>query len=187
MLLHFGGEQEPNLLDPSEDLTDTGQYTDTNLTVTVNDDSAPDDSSAAELCEPSGANSTLQVNNETVIINEDYTFSVWLKSTGADRSISISIRTTALVLIGTNELITVTNIWKRFLVTRNVAGNSIIRCLIGGTSTWETGEDLHAWGCQLNKGPLSAYQRTGPHRLYLSIEDDLDNWLDAQAQSLDVA
>ncbi|KKL48541.1 hypothetical protein LCGC14_2324510, partial [marine sediment metagenome] len=32
----FGGTQEPNLLDPSEDLTDTSQYTVTNLNISNN-------------------------------------------------------------------------------------------------------------------------------------------------------
>ena len=160
MSLLFLSEQEPNLLDPSEELSNVGQYTATTVTITDNNTTAPDDSSTAELCEPSGANSSLQINNETVDINKDYTFSVWLQSTGANRTLSISIRTTGLVLIGANEVIVVTSVWKRFLVTRNVASNSIVRCLIGGTSTWATGEALNAWGCQLNRGPLSSYQKT---------------------------
>lgn len=187
MLNLFGGSEEPNLLDPSEDLTDTGQYTVTSITLTANDSDAPDSLTTAELCVPGAANSFIQVSNETVDINTDYTFSVFLRSTGADRAISISIRTTSLVLIGENELITVTSSWKRFLLTRNVASNSTIRMLIGGSSTWSTGEDLHAWGCQLNKGPLSVYQRTGPLEFLsynITAFDNLNNWLDSESHTL---
>ncbi|KKL68840.1 hypothetical protein LCGC14_2120960 [marine sediment metagenome] len=186
MLHLLGGVQEPNLLDPSEDLTNVGQYSLTSLNISNNNAVSPDGLISAELFEPIAVNSFLQANNTSVDINTDYTFSVFLKSTGANRAISISIRTTGLVLIGDNELITVTGNWKRFLLTRNVASNTLIRMLIGGGSTWSTGEDLHAWGCQLNKGPLSSYQRVGAQIGGLNITDfdSLDNWADSEGHTL---
>lgn len=189
MLLLFGGIQEPNLLDPSEDLTDTSQYTSINLNILANNTLAPDNRTTADRCEPISANSFLQVNNEAVSINTDYTFSIYLKSTGSDRSISFSIRTTGLVLIGDNESLTVTNSWKRFTIMRNTGANSIIRCLIGGENTWTSGEDIVIWGFQLNKGPLSSYQVTGLRDIAFALlfGDSLNNWSESLDKSLDIA
>ena len=186
MLLLFGGIEEPNLIGKSE-LLEAPIHGLSNLVLGVNNIASPDGRVTAELCIPQTASAAIRTTNVAVDQNSIYTFSVFLKSTGANRVLNISIRDSGQSPIsGLNIAITVTGDWKRFNITGDIGANSNVRPFIGGSSTWGVGEDLYAWGKQLNKGIISRYQRTGPIVTGFNVTagDNLGNLADGSAQVL---
>ena len=146
------GETPVNLLLRSEELEDAAwNVTTVTLTPDTVETLAPNETQTAEKLAPTGTNSFLRQTGIAVVPNRIYTWSIWLKSTGADRSIRIGIHDNGLSLIQGNS-ITVTPDWQRFEVSADVGANSLIQVLIGGGSTWSTGEDVYGWGGQLNPG-----------------------------------
>lgn len=111
------------------------------------------DGGPAWLLVPTGTDSSLG-QTHTVASSVPHTFSVYLKSdTGANVSISLSVYDNTA---GTNrgvKPITITPQWQRFDITTStvVAGNSTA-FLIGAFGSWTTGENILAWGVQLETG-----------------------------------
>ena len=155
-----------NLLDFSEDFGNTA-WNATLVGTTTDGAVAPDGSLTADLLAPTGANAFIR-QIATVSVNRDYTFSIHLKSTGADRGIRISIHDAGLSLIS-SQSITVTSSWQRFEVSANSGPNTTLQVLVGGGSTWGTGEDVDSWGAQLNEGiSVLGYQKTTDNQ---TVED----------------
>ncbi len=147
-----------NLLDFSEEFGNAA-WNATLASTTPDVAPVPDGSLTADLLTPTGTNAFIrQVVAATQ--NRDYTFSIHLKSTGADQAIRISIHDAGLSLIS-SQSITVTSSWQRFEVSANSGPNTTLQVLLGGGSTWSTGEDVHGWGAQLNEGTAAlSYEST---------------------------
>jgi hypothetical protein len=111
------------------------------------------DGGAAWRLTPTGADSSLG-QPRTVAVTAAHTFSVWLKSdTGSNVNLSLSVYdNTAGVNRGVKP-ITVTTQWQRFEITTAtvVAGNSTA-FIIGAFASWSTGENVLAFGAQLEAG-----------------------------------
>jgi membrane protein YqaA with SNARE-associated domain len=102
---------------------------------------------------PTGSDSALG-QARTIAASSPHTFSVWLKSdTGSNVSLSLSVwDNTASTNRGVKS-ITVTTQWQRFDITTStvVAGNTT-SFNIGAFGSWATGENILAWGAQLEAG-----------------------------------
>ena len=155
-----------NLLEFSETFGDAS-WNATLVSTTPDVAVAPNGSLTADLLAPTGTNAFIR-QIATISPNRDYTFSVHLKSSGADRGIRISIHDAGLSLIS-SQSITVTSSWQRFEVSANSGPDTTLQVLLGGGSTWNTGEDVHGWGAQLNEGTaVLDYQKTTDNQ---SVED----------------
>jgi hypothetical protein len=111
------------------------------------------DGGSAWRLTPTGADSSLG-QTRTVAVTAAHTLSVWLKSdTGSNVNLSLSVYdNTAGVGRGTKP-VTVTTQWQRFEMTTStvVAGNSTA-FIIGAFGSWSTGENVLAFGAQLEAG-----------------------------------
>ena len=156
-----------NLLAESEAFDQTA-WSPSNASVTADVTTAPDGESTADLLVPTSTNAFIR-QFVTTQQNQDYTFSVYLKSAGADLDMLIGIFDGSLGLID-SVTITVTGTWQRFEVSANVGANTALQVLLGGGSTWSTGEDIHAWGAQVNEGiTVLAYERTTDNQVLADI------------------
>jgi hypothetical protein len=102
---------------------------------------------------PTGSDSSLgQIR--TIAASSPHTFSVWLKSdTGSNVSLNLGVwDNTASSNRGIKNII-VTTQWQRFDITTStvVAGNST-NFNIGTFGSWTTGENILAWGAQVEVG-----------------------------------
>lgn len=175
-----------NLLEDSEGFG-MAAWNPANVSVTADVAPAPDGTSSADLLAPTSTNSFIR-QFVTAQQNYDYAFSVYLKSPGADLSMLIGIFDGSLGLID-SVTITVTGTWQRFEISANAGANTTVQVLLGGGSTWSTGEDVHAWGAQMNEG-LSAltYERTTDNQVLTDIsgrENDLTLGASALSESND--
>lgn len=151
-----------NLLRFSEQFQQAGSWSKALLAVTADQVAAPDGVSAADLITPNAASTNASISQSVSGLSAgmDYVFSVWLQSTGADRSISIHVATTGGSLLGSSA-ITVTSSWQRFSVTANSGVNTSLRGYIGGGFTLADGETFYAWGAQFEPGTTpTSYQLT---------------------------
>ena len=157
MIFILLGDQPQNLLLRSEEWGDAAWDRLSALTVTDDDEPAPNGTTTAEKCEPSGANAFIGQNSVSVTANLIYTLSFYAKSVAGEEVISFAIRKDDLTLIGANESITVTAGWKRFQLSRDVGAETSITVMFGGGSTWSSGasEDIYCWGAQLNEGAVA--------------------------------
>jgi hypothetical protein len=102
---------------------------------------------------PTGSDSALG-QARTIAASSPHTFSVWLKSdTGSNVSLSLSVWDNTASTNRGLKSITVTTQWQRFDITTStvVAGNST-SFNIGTFASWTTGENILAWGAQLEAG-----------------------------------
>ncbi len=154
-----------NLLAASEAF-DEAVWSTSNATVTADAATAPDGESTADLLAPTSTNAFIR-QFVTTQQNTDYAFSVYLKSVGADLDMLIGIFDGSLTLIN-SVVITVTGSWQRFEVSANSGANTTLQVLLGGGSSWSTGEDVHAWAAQVNEGVTAAsYERTTDNQVLL--------------------
>ena len=103
--------RKQNLLDFSEEFGNAA-WNATLVSATPDVAPAPDGSLTADLLTPTGTNAFIR-QIAAVSLNRDYTFSIHLKSTGADKGLRISIHNAGLSLIN-SQSITVTSSWQRF-------------------------------------------------------------------------
>ena len=156
-----------NLLADSEAF-ENAAWNPSNVSVTPETASAPDGTSSADLLAPTSTNSFIR-QWVTAQQNQDYAFSVYLKSAGADLDMLLGIFDGSLGLIN-SVTITVTGAWQRFEVSANSGVNTTLQVLLGGGSTWSTGEDVHAWGAQVNEGlTAAAYERTTDNQVVVDM------------------
>ncbi len=102
---------------------------------------------------PTGSDSALG-QARTIAASSPHTFSVWLKSdTGSNVSLSLSAWDNTAGQNKGLKSITVTTQWQRFDITTSilVAGNST-SFNIGTFASWTTGENILAWGAQVEAG-----------------------------------
>jgi hypothetical protein len=101
--------------------------------------------------------STSKVTSGAIVVGVQYTFSVYLRSTGASNTISAYIYDNTS---STSTSWAVTSTWTRFSITRTVANTGGWAIQIGGTD-WTTGEGIELYGPQFELGAsTTAYQAT---------------------------
>jgi hypothetical protein len=101
--------------------------------------------------------STSKMTSGAIVVGVQYTFSVYLRSTGASNTISAYIYDNTS---STSTSWAVTSTWTRFSITRTVANTSGWAIQIGGTD-WTTGEGIELYGPQFELGASpTAYQAT---------------------------
>jgi hypothetical protein len=137
-----------NLLTFSEQF-DNAAWTKTNVTAPTADTVvAPDGQTSAESLATSASGGSVSQTSGTAPTNNNYTFSVWLKSASGTQSVDLRIDG-ATTGTGTVKTVTARTTWQRFFVTQNTNGfTGNIKPLIfpGGTGGSGT---VHAWGAQL--------------------------------------
>lgn len=139
-----------NLLVQSEAF-DNASWTKTNITAITADTIAdPIGTTTAEVLATSSAGGNVRQTTSTAPTNNDYTFSVWMKTASGTQSAILRIDG-ATTGTGTAKFVTVTTTWQRFFVTQNTNGfTGNIRPVIFpgniGTGT------VHAWGASLQLG-----------------------------------
>ena len=103
------------------------------------------------------AYSTSKMTSGAIVVGVQYTFSVYLRSTGASNTISAYIYDNTS---STSTSWAVTSTWTRFSITRTVANTGGWAIQIGGTD-WTTGEGIELYGPQFELGASpTAYQAT---------------------------
>lgn len=131
---------------------DNAAWSKTSLTVTANAGISPDGYQNADLLTPTATDSYLRRLTLSFTSGTTYTASIYLKSnTGSSFENIIRLRENS----GAQDLIksiTVTAEWSRFDITLTANTTSTYTLWIGGTSTWSTGENLFAWGAQVEAG-----------------------------------
>ena len=142
---------EQNLLTYSEQF-DNAIWTKTNTTITANSTTAPDGTTTADTLTATAINGSVGENN-TYVIGNSYTFSVWiLRKTGTGNvTISANSNETGGVVQS------VTGTWTRFThtITSTVtSGAPYIKLSISG-------DEVYIWGAQLeNRSTVTAYTPT---------------------------
>lgn len=135
----------------------------TSVTVTSNSTAGPDGSTTADTLTPGAANSSMYQQVSGLTAGVAHVFSVWLQSlTGSSFSMELGLYTSGGVLIGSAQTVTVTTAMQRFSVSANIGANTTVRCQLGGSSSWATGENVAFWGAQLEPG-------SAPGAIYLRI------------------
>lgn len=131
---------------------DSTSWSKTSLTTTANAGISPDGYQNADLLQPTASDAYLRQLTLSFTSGTTYTASIYLKSnTGSSFATQIRLRENA----GAQDLIkaiTVTTDWTRFDVTLTATSTSTYTFWVGGNSTWSTGENLFAWGAQLEAG-----------------------------------
>lgn len=136
------------------DRYDDATWTKTSVTVTANATAGPDGSTTADTLAPTAADSALY-QSVGVTASTAYALSFWLRSTGADRSLTIGVYDAVGAAIAT-QAVTVTGTWTQHTVLCNSGANTTLRAQIGGGSSWSTGEDVYAWGAVLEPGTAAS-------------------------------
>lgn len=130
-----------NLLQYSEGF-DFVSWSKTNATVTPNTTTAPNGTLTADTITSIGTDGrALQAVN--INGNENYTFSVWLKSTTSS-NINAAIRS-----VGNATSVVVTPEWQKFTITQSYPAAAP---RFPGISGLAIGESIFAWGAQLVEG-----------------------------------
>jgi len=142
-----------NLLRASEDFSDSAWEAAT-VTVVPDASTAPNGQSSADQAEPAGVDSFLR-QQVGVVHDQDYTFSVYLRSPGGSVDLEVAIYDEALAVLAAAPA-AVSGSWQRFQVTANSLTNDNLFVSIGGNSSWESGEDVFCWGAQVNEGAVAA-------------------------------
>ena len=153
-----------NLFINSNDLSSSASTTRTGIGTSVYEVSDPDGGSRAYRATSNASDSSIlygsgKLTSGAVVAGVQYTFSVWLRTAGANNTIN------ALIYESTGTTTAswaVTSTWTRFSVTRTLGTPvSGFAFQIGGGSTWSSGETLEIYGPQFEIGAsATAYQAT---------------------------
>ena len=149
----YAGPTTTFVLLQNEDLTAAG-WSVTQATVTANQATAPDGTVTADLVAPSGGATNTNVRRPASATCTDAvtcTGTVWLKAATVDVGLRFQIVTNNDLTSRGFVDITVTNVWKRFVVTATgQAGDGLLKLYVGGTNTWVDGEGgVYVWRPQL--------------------------------------
>jgi len=93
-----------------------------------------------------------QIVNTPLAKSKTFTFSIWLKTSGANISAELVVQDTPFTKSIIDQVVTVTNQWQRFIFTGSfgLSANNNIRIYIGSRFTIAVGAQvLYAWGAQL--------------------------------------
>jgi hypothetical protein len=154
-----------NLLTNSQAFDNAAVWTVSNVTVTANSTAAPDGTTTADTLAPTGSGPTIYQGPSGPGGSVAMTMSLWLKSaTGSSFTVAGRANGSGVSPNPTNwSYGTVTTSWQRLsgaLVA--AAGASTINTGIGNFSTgWANGNNLYAWGAQLETGALTSYMPSG--------------------------
>ena len=143
-----------NLLTFSEQF-DNAVWAKTGVTITANSVNSPTGTLTADLVTPtiSDAKFTQGFIPTSAI---QHNFSIYLRSsTGSSFSTVLRITRDSPFSNVANTVITVTTEWQRFDLTFTTLDTTTHQATIGGASTLSTGENLYAWGAQLNTGSVA--------------------------------
>ena len=124
----------------------------TTLTVTANQTTAPDGNNTADLLAPTSSDSKIsQGFLPTAAIQ--YNFSIYLRSaTGSSFSTVLRITRDLPFANVASTTITVTTEWQRFNLTFTALDTTTHQATVGAGSELSTGENLYAWGAQVEAG-----------------------------------
>ena len=139
-------ESGTNLIPYSEQF-DNAVWTKTGSTViTPNVNEAPDGTVTADKIDFTNTNDRLfqGVVNTTAA---SFTFSIWVKSTGADRSISLRLKNSPTITNAIVEDFTATSEWQRFSVTLASLAENLVSEMISISGNL----DFYIWGAQLEQ------------------------------------
>ena len=149
----YGGiGQFGNLLTKSE-IFNNANWVKTNVTVTADTITAPNQASTADVLATSVAGGSATQTSSTAPTNDNYNFSIWLKTASGTQAVDLRIDG-ATTGTGTVKTVTATTTWQRFSVTQNTngfTGNIKVAIFPGGTAGSGT---VHAWGAQLSKSSV---------------------------------
>jgi hypothetical protein len=152
-----------NLFIDSNDLSSSTSTTRTGIGTNIYQVADPDGGLRAYRAISNSADAsigygTAKLTSGAVVVGVEYTFSVWLRSTGSSNTIRAYIYDSTS---STMTSWTVTSTWTRFSVTRTVANTSGFAFQVGGGSTWSSGEGIEIYGPQFEVGAsASDYQAT---------------------------
>jgi len=140
-----------NLLLRSEEF-DNAIWVKSGVTVTANSVVSPTGTLTADLVTPTISDASIRQSFlPTGAIQHNY--SIYLRSaTGSSFSTTIRCWRDSPFSNIANTAITVTNEWQRFELTFTALDTTTHFVAIGASSTLSTGENLYAWGAQLNTG-----------------------------------
>lgn len=149
----------------SSEAFDTAQWTKSNCTATADSVAAPDGATTADTLTLTAANGYV---SQTVTVasadttSQPWTGSVWLRATTPHVArIQITTDNFATNANSATAYVYVTGEWKRYSLTKVMAGGTTGGLLIRVADADVATGELYAWGAQLNKGYLGAYMPTG--------------------------
>jgi len=142
-------EVRTNVLTFSQDFSNASWIVDPLLTRTLNQTDPNGGTTAALYTATAGSNLTFG-KNVTLVANAPNTVSIWIKG-NASGSVSLRIDDSTL---GTQTNINYTTSWQRFSVTRTV-NQTNCQFVVGGFSTWGTGENLYFAFAQAEAGDIA--------------------------------
>ena len=148
-----------NLLTYSEQF-DNAAWVKSGVTVTANSVVSPTGTLTADLVTPTISDASIRQSFlPTGAIQHN--FSIYLRSaTGSSFSTTIRCWRDSPFSNIANTAITVTNEWQRFNLTFTTLDATTHFVAIGASSTLSTGENLYAWGAQVEVGSLTEYLPT---------------------------
>lgn len=145
-----------NLVTAPNDITDAA-YSAGSLTRTADVMRSPEGPSEADTAAPSGANASLG-QTISVSASTDYTFALWCHGAGGSRTFDMGVVDAGVTEALASQSITCTqDVWELKQVTFNSGVYTSITIVIGGGSTWSTGETVYLWGIWL--GQAEQYTR----------------------------
>jgi hypothetical protein len=141
--------QRTNLALRSEEFNNASWFK-TTTTVTSNATTAPDGLLTADKLAGTGADSSA-LQGVTVLASTNYVFSVYLRG-DAPGTVRIAMLSSAFGTIASTN-INYTTEWQRFTISAlNPVANLTIYATIGGGASFGIGEEIYAWGAQLEAG-----------------------------------
>jgi hypothetical protein len=148
-----------NLLTYSEQF-DNAAWVKSGVTVTANSVVSPTGTLTADLVTPTISDASIRQSFlPRGAIQHNY--SIYLRSaTGSSFSTTIRCWRDSPFSNIANTVITVTNEWQRFNLTFTTLDATTHFVAIGASSTLSTGENLYAWGAQVEVGSLTEYLPT---------------------------
>jgi hypothetical protein len=88
----------------------------------------------------------------SAVAGQTYTFSVWLRSANPTQ---ITIFLADNGNGNTSASLTVDSVWRRYSVTRTIVGTNGVYAQIGGGNSFVNGENVYAWGAQMELGSVA--------------------------------
>jgi len=146
--------QRTNILAHSE-YFGSSNWGKTNVTLTSNNTISPDGTQNASKLVATATDSSLQ-ESISVTSGTTYTLSVYLKTVSSTLDMAISLGSPGFPQNegdgGRYKNITVTNEWKRYTITSTADASAATGIGVGGFNSFSTGEEVYAWGAQLEVG-----------------------------------
>ena len=141
-----------NLIEYSEDFSDSSWTKGINTTVTANFTVAPDGTQNASRVEMPSGSGTYTYYQFSATSSTNHTFSFYAKNNGGDADVIM-----AFFVASQTQNITLTNEWQRFEFTKSITSGSNVQVGIDNV----TSVDMLIWGAQCEESSsATAYRRT---------------------------